>query len=272
MFRNIPILRGLTEVEPYLKLALKHESLICGGYPRYCCSPRENPVKAGDVDFFPQTLEQQTALLEEFKALGFEVVHENHVSVTLEYKGEDTAWLIRPTPQIIKPMKEGKIVTYGTVEEILQNFDFTIVRCALVPVKMCDCGHAKSTHVTVTEPGEGFVADSDACMIEKCPCRYYNAEGIQWTAVADEKFLDDEKDMFLRIENIHCPVSSTLRCMKYARKGYFAGPGQIIRLFADWDQRPPEYRSKLFELFKTSQMGSMTRQEIDALEALLRID
>lgn len=92
-------------------------------------------------------------------------------------------------------------------------------------------------------------------------------------ALADDDFLEDEQNRILKIKNIHCPVSSMLRCMKYARKGYFMRPGEAIKLFQDWMDRDDEYRIRLLGFFqKSKQEGEMTQEDIDELEALLRID
>jgi hypothetical protein len=140
-----------------------------------------------------------------------------------------------PTPQIIKPVIEGKIVSVGTIEEILDNFDFTIVRAAII------------------SPTEVMV---------------------------DDDFENDETHGVLRLKNIHCPISSLLRCCKYARKGYFLRPIQALKLFQDWTQRGPDYQQRIVELFIESNKGKkseenpdgMTQEEIDELETLLRID
>lgn len=91
-------------------------------------------------------------------------------------------------------------------------------------------------------------------------------------ALADADFLHDEKNGLLRLKNIHCPISSILRCMKYSRKGYFLKPSQAFKLFADWDARDEEYRAKIASLIRKSEEQNMTQKEIDQLEALMRID
>lgn len=237
-FKTIPIRRGFSEIKPFYEICQQADAVICGGYARYCASPKPTPkvVPAGDVDMFPKSEAATDVLLGRLKAMGFEVRHENHVSITMkptEANGNDLDWL--PTPQIIKPVIEGKIVTLGTVEEILENFDFTIVRAAI---------------------------DSPT------------------DAVVDEHFEEDEKHGVLRLENIHCPISSLLRCCKYARKGYFMRPIQALKLFNDWTDRGEDYRIRLNDLFTESAKGKvsgenpdgMTQEEIDELEALLRID
>lgn len=237
-FKTVPLKRGFFEIKALFDLCQSFGSTICGGYARYCASPRPTPkvVPAGDCDMFPHSEEASAQMLEALKVMGFIVAHENHVSITLkpsEDKKSELGWM--PTPQIIKPVVEGKIVAMGTTEEILDNFDFTIVRAAIV------------------SPTE--------CMV-------------------DDDFEDDEESGLLRLKNIHCPVSSLLRCCKYARKGYFLRPAQALKLFIDWTNRGPEYQGRIMELFGKSSLGEksednpdgMTQEEIDELESLLRID
>jgi len=236
--KTIPLRRGFYEISELFALCQKAGATICGGYARYCASPRPTikVLAAGDVDLFPHSEDASKTLLADLTAMGFEVVHENHVSMSMKAKegNEDKLGHI-PTPQIIKPVVEGKIVTLGTTEEILSNFDFTIVRAAII------------------SPTEVMV---------------------------DDEFEDDEMHGILRLKNIHCPISSLLRCCKYARKGYFLKPAEALKLFLDWTDRGDDYRKRMVELFQESAKGKataenpdgMTQQEIDELEALLRID
>jgi hypothetical protein len=237
-FKTIELKRGFNEIRPFYELCVAHDVVICGGYARYCASPLPTPrvIPAGDVDLFPKSEGAEKAILEKLKEMGFEIRHENHVSITMspkEDKKEELEYL--PVPQVIKPVIEGKIVTLGTIEEILQNFDFTIVRAAIL------------------SPTEVMV---------------------------DEDFENDEKHKHLKLKNIHCPISSLLRCCKYARKGYFMRPGEALKLFVDWTNRGIDYQSRIIELFTESGKGKkseenpdgMTQEEIDELEALLRVD
>ena len=237
-YKTIPLKRRFYEIEPLFKLCQEFGATICGGYARYCASPKPTAkvVSAGDADLFPHNQEAHTKLFEALKVMGFDVQHENHVSITMkpsDEKKKELAYI--PTPQIIKPVVEGRMVTTGSTEEILENFDFTIVRAAII------------------SPTEVMV---------------------------DEDFEDDEMAGLLRLKNIHCPISSLLRCCKYARKGYFLRPAQALKLFLDWSERDEKYRTRMVELFGRSTVGKvseenpdgMTQQEIDELEALLRID
>lgn len=236
--KNIPLRRGFYEISELFALCQKAGATICGGYARYCASPRPTVkvLAAGDVDLFPHSEHSAKILLADLTAMGFEIAHENHVSVTMKAKEEFLEKIGHmPTPQIIKPMIEGKIVTLGTTQEILENFDFTIVRAAII------------------SPSEVRV---------------------------DDDFWHDETHGLLKLKNIHCPISSLLRCCKYARKGYFLRPAEALKLFLDWTARGEEYRTRMVELFSESAKGKvsaenpngMTQEEIDELESLLRID
>lgn len=263
-FVRVSVHRGTAEIVEFLGMAERHGAVIAGGYPRYCCSPRPDPVKAGDVDFFPKTDEGLKGLSAELLALGYVLAHENHVSLTYRYEGEDLRWKLKPVPQVIKPVREGKIVTWGSVEEILENFDFSVVRVALVKVELCgDCGCGHEAHLLNGEVGTCTVCGH---------CDGYAPGTLAWGGIADDQFEDDEKNTFLRLKNIHCPISSLLRCLKYGRKGYYMGPAEALKLFQDWDGRGEDYKRKMAELFLTSQMGQITQQQIDELEGLLRVD
>lgn len=230
---QIPVLRGVYEIEPLLNLCDTIGGRIIGGYARFCCSPRENPDRAGDVDIFPvgASSEDCERIYESWKtalaSAGLVAKHENNVSITYE-KPEKPPFNRCPTIQLIKPVSEGAILTMGSVEDVLGNFDFTIVRVSL---------------------------NSD-----------------RRTATAWASFNDDEQSRRLRILNIHCPISSLLRVMKYARKGYYMRPIEAMKLFADWENRTPEYRNRMADLFLTGTMGKLEKKEVDELEKLLRVD
>ena len=231
-FVKLPVLRGFKEIEPIWELAQKYGSMICGGYARYCLSQRAKPIPAGDVDLFPQSEENHDKLLAAIKEIGFPVKHENEISVTFKNmeKHENPRWVICPTIQVIKPVVEGAIVTVGPMEEILNNFDFTIVRAGLL-----------------------------------------NAD----EGLADSDFVEDDKSCKIHIKNIHCPISSTLRCIKYSKKGYWLSASETCKLFIDWDERGPDYKIKLLDLIakmKTPEGEEPNKEDIEELEKLMNID
>ena len=92
-------------------------------------------------------------------------------------------------------------------------------------------------------------------------------------AFVDADFAHDEAKKILRLKNIHCPVGSTLRCMKYSKKGYWLPPTQALRLFFDWDMRSDEYKAELIRFVTMANNGTgLTQKEIDEMEKMMRID
>lgn len=206
--------------------------MICGGYARFCASQLPHPPIASDVDLFPQSDSNHKALVEELQAIGFSIKHENDISVTFKHleKHSDVRWTVCPVIQIIKPVVVGAIVTVGPVEEILNNFDFTIVR------------------VAITGPT---------------------------TVLADSDFIADDKGYKLHLKNIHCPVSSLMRCIKYSKKGYWLSLAESVKLFLDWTDRGEEYQDKLLDLIgkmKKPDGEEPNKEDIEELEKLMNID
>jgi hypothetical protein len=130
MFKELEIKRGLLEIEPLLNYLKDKSAFICGGYARYCLSPVKKPVKAVDVDIYCKNEETYLLLKEHFKEVGLEIRFENQMAIT--YKLQKEVYQGCPTIQLIKPMDVGAVLTQGTPEEILENFDFTVVRCAII--------------------------------------------------------------------------------------------------------------------------------------------
>jgi len=229
-FEKVPLIRGVCEIAPILEDLKKHsETFVCGGYVRYCASPKRNPVIGRDVDLYSMN-EEAFDKIKKFYDDQLTIQHENDISVTYKKPewDSDSKYLYVPTIQLIKPVKEGKVVGFGTMEEVIENFDFTVVRIALLDEK---------------------------------------------TALADADFLHDERHGLLRLKNIHCPISSTLRCMKYAKKGYWLKPLETFKLFLDWDQKSDEYKSKLQDWLNKANAGKgLTQNEVNELERMMMVD
>ncbi len=231
---NVPLQRGFLEIKELYNIISQYNAHIIGGYARMCASQSDSVIPAGDVDVYVPSDEVYNILKEKLILGGFEVKHENEISLSLKYIGDKLEFKLCPPVQLIKPMKEFRVVTQGSVEEILNNFDFTIVRAAII---------------SETE------------------------------ALVDKDFIEDEKHKVLKLRNIHCPVSSMFRCMKYYKKGYWMNPVEAIKLFMDWEQRSPEYRERLYFLIdnagkyeKDKPETHLSEKDIMELEKLLMVD
>ena len=222
-------MRGFTEVQDLFDV-IGDRAIVCGGWARYCASTAENIKPAADVDVYCTTEGNFSAIAAEFAASGKMPVYSER-AVAITYGKDQTLFPGCPRIQLIKPIVQGRVVTMGSSEEILDNFDFSVVRACLV----------SSREVLV-----------------------------------DADFINDETNHVLRINNIHCPISTMYRVIKYIGKGYWIRPVELVKLFVDWEQRTPEYRLRLLELFASSREATkedpMSKQEIDELEALLHID
>lgn len=226
-FDTIPVLRGFTEIKFLFEAAEKFDAVIAGGYVRYMCSPDNDTAKAGDVDIFPKSEDVTYKLVEFLEHNEFRVKHHNEVAYTLKYEGSDTRLKAMPDPQVIKPIRDGRVVTVGSLEEILNNFDFTVVRVGLVTPE---------------------------------------------SALADKDFSRDEDQKVLKIRNIHCPISTMIRALKYGRKGYYSGPVEAVKLFRDWDNRDTGYKRNVITLLESIVETSITEEDKKLLYRLLRVD
>jgi len=241
------MLRGRTQIEPILELCQvaewpknsppKYVYTLCGGYMRWACSPLRHPTPAADIDIYSWDEGSFEYMKRTFanknNRFSLELKHENGMALTYRLPKDRAHPLYHcPKVQLIKPVIQGKIVAMGGTREILENFDFTVVRVGATSAS---------------------VANNQILM--------------------DADFMHDEEHRILRLKNIHCPISSTLRCMKYAKKGYWLSPFQTLRLFMDWDNRGDDYRSKLMKFLEEAEgKDGLTQEEVDEMEAMMRID
>ena len=226
-FQVIPVLRGFTEITNLFSELTNTDSFICGGYVRYMCSPNRKPLPYSDIDVYSKTEESFHSIVKELKKQGFRAKFENHMSVGFHpHKGSN--WMSVPEINVIKPLIEGKIVALGDMKEIIDNFDFSVIRIGLLN---------------------------------------------QYEALADLNFMDDERKGRIRIKNIHCPISSTLRVVKYCKKGYTIKPSQVLKLFTDWSSRDDEYRKTITHYLENTVTGQgLTQSQVNHMYQLMRID
>lgn len=225
----LPIVRGQKEIQFFYDL-WKYDAYFCGGYIRYMCSPLANPVPAGDIDIYPKTWEAYEKITNYLKEKSMRVKFESNVAMTF-WHSDKGPFKSYPPLQVIKPENKGAIVAIGTLEDIIQSFDFTIVRIGLIDMNTA--------------------------------------------VIAEDDFIKDETNQFLRIKNIHCPISSTLRVIKYAKKGYKTNALEILKLFEDWENRSAEYRNTLrFGIPKLLNEGdsSLSKEEKQHLANLIYVD
>lgn len=143
--------------------------------------------------------------------------------------------------QVIQPFQNQWMRTFGRVDEVIGQFDFTVVKAAVVA----------SESGWLTKDGK------------EIPTNYHF-----WT-MEDEAFRKDTKRKRLIITHINCPIAVSMRVNKYCAKGFYIGPKEIIKLFKEWDARDKQYKDRLIEL---ADRDSLDPQEWWEIEKLLRID
>lgn len=229
-FKTMPVVRGFDAVRALYE-HIGDIGIIAGGYARYCMSPTHDPAPAQDVDVFATTVENYEVLRESFEG---HLRRKRETTFAVTYETTDRGkFAYAPLLQLVKPLTRGRVVSVGTVDDIIGNFDFTVVRAA------------------ITSPTEGRV---------------------------DDQFEEDEKAKRLRLKNIHCPISSTLRCIKYSQRGYKLQAMDTLALFLDWEGRPPEYRkeitdglSAMIEAERTNE-GALSSTQVSALYDRMGVD
>jgi hypothetical protein len=228
-FVEVPVYRGFEEIRPLWELIHEVKDRRCsvlGGYVRYMCSPHLSPIRAADIDIYCPEEEEFRRMLKNFKNLDMTIKHENDLAVVYTLLSARHPLFPCPEINLIKPMREGVILTQGSLEEIINNFDFTVIRIGLLNPSL---------------------------------------------ALADADFIHDENEKLLRLKNIHCPVSTFYRVMKYRVKGYWPPSHLIVQVLQDWHERDEDYRKEIIEFFKKVETTKLDQQEIDRMERLLRL-
>ena len=207
------------------------DAFICGGYVRWACSPLGDPVPPQDLDIYCSTEDVFNKLRGFFTRIGLRAKLVNEVSVTY-HRGNNDIWATLPPIQLIKPLQEGRMMTTGSMTDILANFDFSIIRC-------------------------GFDAELFSRRVAMC----------------DVDFEKDETAKRLVLKNIHCPVSSMFRCIKYCNRGYKLATHEMLKLFVDWETRPPEYRETIKKFFARMSLGvKISATEFNTMYRSMRVD
>lgn len=104
---------------------IKEDGFICGGFTRNCLLELKKPVSS-DIDIYCHTEASYELIKNRLIENGYEIRRETPMSIAYKvfFEGEFPI-------QLIKPLNKGHVITVGSVEEIINNFDFTIVRAGI---------------------------------------------------------------------------------------------------------------------------------------------
>ncbi len=176
----------------------KGKGFIAGGFARYCLDPAE-PLMAGDIDIFTRNEEEHAAILSSFtEHTLMQRTHESLIETKWDYKLKTGFKKESYSIQLINPVRIENMVGYGTIDEVLASFDFTIIKAAIDLADLQTYTH--------------------------------------------EDFAFDNSVKELIIENIHCPISTMGRVVKYTKKGFSCPNKELLKLFSDYEKRTPEWK------------------------------
>lgn len=177
------------------------EGFIAGGFARYCVSRNADPIVPADIDVFCGDEEAFDRIVTRIRSDKNTVrKSETRIETKFEYRFSSGYHKDAYAIQIIKPANIKNMVSDGDVRRVLDNFDFTIAKSAVLP---------------------------------------------DGTALCHENFHRDDEHNALVITNIHCPISSAKRVVKYATKGYSVTSAELLKLFEDYETRSPEWKDAI---------------------------
>lgn len=166
---EIKPIRGITEIQDLLEIASQNNSWISGGYARYCVSQAERPLLPGDIDIFSVNNVAHKRAIKAFKDRyspdDFYTIDQDGEEVVVEDIDEDAdnfdttavkgesetefavSFKMNPKEypefshvgkiQFIKPSDKRKV--NGNICDIMDGFDFTICKVALVSPHVAIC-------------------------------------------------------------------------------------------------------------------------------------
>lgn len=187
---------------------LGHKGFICGG----CFKNIFNKEKVKDLDIFFENSEDYNDAVEYFD------------SMTPEYKGDNkreeqyTFYYQNKNVKAYKHKRTGVIVElcckiFGTAEQILKQFDFTIVKFAYYKVEVEDQTGAENNPFEDDELIDEMFGENEKGKPET---------HIEYKILMDDKFFEHLHMKRLVIDDeIPYPMNTFDRMFRYAKYGYF---------------------------------------------------
>ncbi len=123
-YKKVRVRRMIDDIDELLNI-VADDGFIMGGFVRWCASPHKNPVPFYDIDVYSKNRPAYERIISRAREL----------SAFERWKGTPNStacvWRERRV-QFIQPKNQGRMVGYGSLEEILDNFDFTVCKAALL--------------------------------------------------------------------------------------------------------------------------------------------
>lgn len=193
------------------------QGFIAGGFARYCLSNNNEPIIPNDIDIFCGDIATFESVSTLFKRHP-DIVRKSDSEIETKYEYRVAFGYHKDaySIQLIKPAEIKNMVSDGDFVRVLDNFDFTIAKCAVLP------------------DGRG---------------------------IAHKDFDLHDSESKLVITNIHCPISSAKRVIKYCGKGFTVESKELLKLFRDYENRPQEWKDIVIAGLSGDDLSDLTDEE-----------
>jgi len=182
------------------------QGMICGSFARYCMSTLDEPIVPGDIDLFCTDQKMHDFINDRFeKHPNMTVRSSSQIETKYEYSLQRGFYKRSLVIQLIHPIEIHNMVSVGPIETILDNFDFTVAKCGILPP-------------------------------------LFNAVGGTPVSFTHKDFFEHDLENKLVITNTHCPISSMKRVIKYTKRGYSITSKELLKLFKDYEDRGSKWK------------------------------
>jgi len=124
---RLPIQRNQELLKTFFENIIKDDGFICGGFGRISVSKSKDLIPSGDIDIYTKGKDQFEAISKRLELAGYYEFRKSETARTMHYSFKGALPV-----QLIMPLNEGKVLLSSeNVEDILDNFDFSIARIAI---------------------------------------------------------------------------------------------------------------------------------------------
>lgn len=126
-FVKIPIQRNVQLLKHLFDNMIKDDGFICGGFGRVSVSKNEEVIPSADIDIYCRDKEAFERISKRLEMNGYFEKRKSETALTMQHSFSGTLPI-----QLIQPLNEGRVLlASNNVEDILNNFDFSIARVAI---------------------------------------------------------------------------------------------------------------------------------------------
>lgn len=126
-FVKIPIQRNIQLLKHLFDNMIKDDGFICGGFGRVSVSKNEEVIPSADIDIYCRDKEAFERISKRLEMNGYFEKRKSETALTMQHSFSGTLPI-----QLIQPLNEGRVLlASNNVEDILNNFDFSIARVAI---------------------------------------------------------------------------------------------------------------------------------------------